>query len=243
MVLSDKHIREALELGKRIRHLQASATYSPGEEIRTGWIWIDPEPNGNQIGSCSVDLRLGQEFAVFKHSRIPYVDVRRLESQDFMMTTRVALGKPFIMQPKEFVLATTVERVELADDIVARLEGRSSLGRLGIIVHATAGVIDPGWYGKIVLELGNHGVMPVALYPGMRICSLTFEETSSIVEVPYRKKVGQKYAGQNRPVASRISGDPDLRGLAKGNQPLLPGVLEWLRSDSALSNNKEEGDD
>lgn len=218
MVLSDKHILEALELGNRL--------HGPGEPaeastIRSEWILIDPHPNRDQLGSCSVDLRLGHEFAVFKHGSVPYVDVRRIDSQDFMAKVRVRQSKPFIMQPKEFVLATTVEHVALAHNILARLEGRSSLGRLGIIVHATAGVVDPGWYGRIVLELANHGVMPVALYPGMRICSLTFERVSSVVDVPYGKKSGQKYAGQSTPVASRISNDPDIARIV---QPYLPGM-------------------
>jgi len=241
VVLSDKDIRKALELGDRLRILQSSANECTMGEANSGWIRIEPKPNGNQFGSCSVDLRLGQEFAVFKHSRVPYVDVKHMDSQDFMMKVKVAWGKPLVMQPKEFVLATTIERVELADDILARLEGRSSLGRLGIIVHATAGIIDPGWYGNIVLELGNHGVMPVALYPGMRVCSLTFERTSSIVEIPYRKKAGQKYAGQSEPVASRISSDPDIE--TEGVQPLLLGLLECLETDGILGDTEEDRSD
>src|ERR1700693_3714905 len=101
---------------------------------------------------------------------------------------------PFTLQPHEFPLAITKEPLELDDDVLGRLEGRSSLGRIGIIVHGTAGLFDPGWIGKATLELSNLGRMPVALYPGMRICSFTFEQLSSRVAVPYRKKVGNKYA-------------------------------------------------
>jgi dCTP deaminase len=97
--------------------------------------------------------------------------------------------------------------LELDDDVLGRLEGRSSLGRIGIIVHGTAGLFDPGWTGKATLELSNLGRMPVALYPGMRICSMTFEQLSTKVAVPYRKKVGNKYAGQERPLASKLASE------------------------------------
>ena len=97
------------------------------------------------------------------------------------------------------------ETLELDDDVLGRLEGRSSLGRIGIIVHGTAGLFDPGWRGKATLELSNLGIMPVALYPGMRICSFTFEQLSSPVSVPYYKKVGNKYAGQTQPLASKLN--------------------------------------
>ena len=113
-------------------------------------------------------------------------------------------GEPFILQPREFVLAITEETLELDDDVLGRLEGRSSLGRIGIIVHGTAGLFDPGWSGKATLELSNLGRMPVALYPGMRICSFTFEQLSTRVEVPYGKKRSNKYAGQTGPLASRL---------------------------------------
>jgi len=109
------------------------------------------------------------------------------------------------MRPGEFCLATTIENLEITDDLVGRLEGRSSLGRLGIIVHSTAARFDPGWSGNPVMELGNIGVMPVALYPGMRICSFTFEQVSSPVDNPYGKKKGAKYTKQTSPVASKLS--------------------------------------
>ena len=100
-----------------------------------------------------------------------------------------------------------METVKLPDDLVGRLEGRSSLGRLGIVVHSTASIFDPGWEGMVVMELGNMGRMPVALYPGMRICSMTFEELTSPAQVPYSRKKAAKYAGQNAPLASKIAAD------------------------------------
>ena len=185
MVLSDVDIRRYLKEGK---------------------IKITPDLPPEQFGSCSVDFRLGEEFSVFEHSRHALIDLREKTAiQDLMRTITVADGEPFILQPREFALAITKETLELDDDVLGRLEGRSSLGRIGIIVHGTAGLFDPGWRGRATLELSNLGVMPVALYPGMRICSFTFEQLSSRVEVPYHKKVGNKYAGQDRPVASRLA--------------------------------------
>jgi|ERR1019366_769994 dCTP deaminase len=171
-------------------------------------IKISPALPPEQFGSCSVDFRLGSEFSVFEHSRHAFIDLRdKTAIQDLMRTIKVPAGEPFIMQPGEFALAITEETLELDDDVLGRLEGRSSLGRIGIIVHGTAGLFDPGWAGKATLELSNLGRMPVALYPGMRICSFTFEQLSSRVAVPYRKKVGNKYAGQERPLASKLASE------------------------------------
>jgi dCTP deaminase len=187
MVLSDVDIKRYIELGK---------------------IRISPDLPPEQFGSCSVDFRLGPEFNVFEHSRHAYIDLReKVGVQDLMKAVIVAPGEPFILQPHEFVLAITEETLELDDDVLGRLEGRSSLGRIGIIVHGTAGLFDPGWRGKATLELSNLGRMPVALYPGMRICSFTFEQLSSPTSVPYYKKAGNKYAGQTRPLASRLVGE------------------------------------
>jgi dCTP deaminase len=187
MVLSDIDIRRYIDEGK---------------------IKISPPLPPEQWGSCSVDFRLGNEFSVFEHSRNAYIDLKESRSiQDLMRTITVGTGEPFILQPREFALAITEEILELDDDVLGRLEGRSSLGRIGIIVHGTAGLFDPGWTGKATLELSNLGRMPVALYPGMRICSFTFEQLSSKVAVPYRKKVGNKYAGQDRPLASKLASE------------------------------------
>lgn len=187
MVLSDVDIRRYLEQGK---------------------IRITPALPSEQMGSCSVDFRLGNEFSVFEHSRHAFIDLKeRTAIQDLMRTITVPQGEPFILQPHEFALAITEETLELDDDVLGRLEGRSSLGRIGIIVHGTAGLFDPGWIGRATLELSNLGRMPVALYPGMRICSFTFEQLSSRAEVPYRKKAGNKYAGQDRPLASKLASE------------------------------------
>jgi dCTP deaminase len=187
MVLSDVDIRHAITEG-RIR--------------------VSPELPPEQFGSCSVDFRLGYEFSVFEHSRHAYIDIRdRAGIQEMMRTVTVAEGEPFILQPNEFALAITLENIEIADDLLGRLEGRSSLGRIGIIVHGTAGLFDPGWRGQATLELSNLGRMPVALYPGMKICSMTFEQLSTPTSQPYHKKPGNKYAGQTRPLASRLSSE------------------------------------
>ena len=155
-----------------------------------------------------MDFRLGPEFSVFEHSRFPFIDLRHKSSvQEMMKTVIVPEGEAFILQPGDFVLAITEEKLELADDILGRLEGRSSLGRIGIIVHGTAGLFDPGWTGKATLELSNLGRVPVALYPGMRICSFTFEQLSTPSSMPYRSKPGNKYAGQTSPLASRLAGE------------------------------------
>ena len=184
MVLSDVDIKRYIEEGK---------------------IRISPELPPEQWGSCSVDFRLGNEFNVFEHSRFPYIDLRSKTAFDGLMRpVMVEAGEPFILQPREFVLAITEEKLELAADVLGRLEGRSSLGRIGIIVHGTAGLFDPGWSGKATLELSNLGRMPVALYPGMRICSFTFEQLSCPSSMPYGSKPSNKYADQSGPLASRF---------------------------------------
>jgi dCTP deaminase len=190
MVLSDVDIHRYLAFGK---------------------IRITPELPPEQFGSCSVDFRLGSEFSVFEHSRHAFIDVREKSAiQDIMRSVHVKEGDPFVLQPREFALAITEENLELDDDVLGRLEGRSSLGRIGIIVHGTAGLFDPGWRGKATLELSNLGIMPVALYPGMRICSFTFEQLSSPTSVPYYKKAGNKYAGQTQPLASRLTAETKI---------------------------------
>src|SRR5690349_2827522 len=182
--------------------------------IAAGKINITPELPPEQFGSCSVDFRLGNEFSVFEYSRHPFIDLKdRTSVQDIMRKVVVKDGEPFVLQPRDFVLAITEETLDLGNDVLGRLEGRSSLGRIGIIVHGTAGLFDPGWRGKATLELSNLGRLPVALYPGMRICSFTFEQLSSPVSVPYYKKAGNKYAGQTSPLASKLTAEVgDSRG-------------------------------
>lgn len=191
MILSDRHIKTALADGR--------ITIRPT---------IDPAV---QLGACSVDLRLGNTFQVFDYSRHPYIDLRSdTPIRDYMRTVEIADDQPFIIQPRGFVLAATLEWLELADDIAGRLEGRSSLARLGIVVHSTAALFEPGWRGCVVLELGNLGLMPVALYSGLRICAMTFEQVSSEVDTPYHSKHGNKYTGQIGPMASKIYQDADI---------------------------------
>jgi len=186
MILSDRDIIEALE---------------------TGRITIDPPPDlAVQLGSVSVDFRLGRTFMVFEHSRHSFIDPRQPQSiGDAMRTIEVAEDEPFIMQPGDFALASTIESLELPSDLLGRLEGRSSIARLGITVHSTAAVFEPGWIGTATMELSNLGRMAVALYPGMRICAFSFETVSSPVMTPYRTKKGNKYAGQITPQASQLS--------------------------------------
>ena len=186
MVLSDRDIRKFLKNGK---------------------IKIRPAPDlKEQLGPCTIDFHLGNIFKIFNHSKYPYIDPRDPSlSAEVMKEIKVKSSDPFIMRPGEFCLATTVQTFELANDVLARLEGRSSLGRLGIIVHSTAARFDPGWIGKPVMELGNIGVMPVALYPGMKICSFTFEQLSSPVDVSYRERKSSKYVGQKAPDASKLA--------------------------------------
>jgi dCTP deaminase len=180
--------------------------------LRAGRIKIDPEPDlATQLGSVSIDFRLGTTFMVFEHSRHSFIDPRRPQSiGEAMRTIEVAEDEPFIMQPGDFALASTIESLELADDLLGRLEGRSSIARLGITVHSTAAVFEPGWVGTATMELSNLGRMAVALYPGMRICAFSFEEVSSPVMTPYRKKAGNKYAGQQTPRPSQLSDESRL---------------------------------
>jgi len=177
------------------------------QALREGRIKISPEPDlEKHLGSCSIDFRLGDTFMVFEHSRFSYIDPRQPQSiGEAMRTLVVPEGEAFIMQAGDFALASTMEALELPDDLLGRLEGRSSIARLGITVHSTAAVFEPGWVGTATMELSNSGRMAVALYPGMRICSFTFEQLTSPALVPYRQKQGNKYAGQIQPRASGLS--------------------------------------
>lgn len=175
--------------------------------IEAGRIKIDPAPNYDvQLGSCSIDMHLGNEFKVFNRSKIPFIDLKNPTSSElFMQDIVIPDNEPFIMQPGDYLLAITKEWLEIADDLIGRIEGRSSLGRLGIIVHGTASVFDPGWRGRPVMELGNLGTLPVAIYPGMRMCAFTFEQLSSPTSKPYYKKLNNKYGNQSNPMASKLS--------------------------------------
>jgi dCTP deaminase len=156
-----------------------------------------------------VDLHLDRSFRVFRNNRYAYIDPRTPQPD---LTELLSIGddEPFILHPGEFVLGQTLEWVELPDDLVARLEGKSSLGRLGLLIHSTAGYVDPGWKGTLTLELSNVANLPIALYYGMRIGQISFFRMSSPVERPYgSKELGSKYQGQSEPTASAFHADFD----------------------------------
>ncbi|HZX49921.1 MAG TPA: dCTP deaminase [Candidatus Paceibacterota bacterium] len=176
--------------------------------IEEGRVRMDPYPDfEKQLGPCSLDLHLGNVMKVFKPSPYPYLDLKRkVDMESLMEEIVVGEGDPFILKPNDFALALTKEDFSLPADLMARLDGRSSLGRLGLVVHSTAARFDPGWSGKAVMELGNLGKMPVILYEGMRICALTFETLSSPAREAYGSSEKRKYTKQSEtPSASRIS--------------------------------------
>lgn len=184
-------------------------------KIAQGDIVIESPENDHavNINASSMDLRLGKYFKIYEHSKMAMLDPMNPEGFQGM-TKLITLdnpGEPFIVQPGEFVLGVTLEKIKISDDLVARVEGRSSLGRLGIIIHSTAGFVDAGFEGTITLEITNINRMPVALYPGMRVCQLAFETMSSKADVPYYAKATSKYQGQVLPQESMISVDPELR--------------------------------
>lgn len=162
-----------------------------------------------QIQPASVDLRLGSEFIIYKPGQIACLDPRDPDTLT-AATETVTVGPDgaFILHPGEFALGSTVERVRIPSDLVARVDGRSSVGRLAIVVHATAGFIDPGFAGQVTLELSNLGRLPVRLYPGMRIAQISLHPLSSAAERPYGPERGSHYHGQMGPVPSRIRLDP-----------------------------------
>ncbi|MBX0293353.1 dCTP deaminase [Haloarcula nitratireducens] len=182
--------------------------------LREGDLVVEPLDDPDiQIQPASVDLRLGREFLEFQHANIPCIHPNAEgEVADYVEETEIEEGGEYILHPGDFVLGTTHERVEIPDDLIAHVEGRSSLGRLAIVVHATAGLCDPGYEGQITLELSNLGTAPVALTPGMRISQLTFTELKNPAERPYGSERGSKYQGQRGPQASKIQGDREFGG-------------------------------
>lgn len=166
----------------------------------------------DQIHASSMDLRLGRFFKVYEHGRVPVLDPRKMSAEkELTRLIEVEGDAAFIVQPGEFVLGVTLEKVKLPNDIVGRVEGRSSLGRLGIVVHSTAGFIDAGFEGTITLEISNLNRMPIALYPQMRVCQLAFEQMSSPASVPYGEKKSAKYQGQEMPQESKVGSDPEFQ--------------------------------
>jgi dCTP deaminase len=181
MILSDRTIREQLAAGR---------------------IAIDPLDD-SCIQPSSVDLRLDRLFRVFLNHTMSVIDVRK-DLSDLTQEVEIADGDAFILHPGEFVLGSTSEKISLPDDIVARIEGKSSLGRLGLLIHSTAGFIDAGFSGHITLELSNVANLPITLYPGMKIGQVSFLAMTTPADVPYGSKaVGSKYQGQRGPTPSR----------------------------------------
>jgi len=181
MVLSDRTIRRLLDEGR---------------------IGIDPYAE-ELLQPSSVDVRVDRLFRVFRNSRYPFIDVK-LEMEELTELVEIDSEEAFILHPGEFVLGSTLERITLPDDLVARLEGKSSLGRLGLLIHSTAGFIDPGWDGHVTLELSNVANLPITIYYGMKIGQLSFVQLSEPAEHPYGTgSLGSKYQGQAGPTPSR----------------------------------------
>jgi dCTP deaminase len=183
MVLSDRSIKEALASGR---------------------IVIDPLGD-DSIQPSSVDLHIDQLFRVFRNHTQSVIDVRESQ-EDLTELIDVGPREPMILHPGEFLLGSTVERVALPNDLVARLEGKSSLGRLGLLIHSTAGFVDAGWDGHLTLELSNVANLPITLYPGMKIGQISFFEMTTPADRPYGSSgLGSKYRGQRGPTPSRYS--------------------------------------
>ena len=171
-------------------------------EIESGRIVLDPYEPEN-IQPASVDVRCDRMFRVFHNGRHPYIDVRK-PMEDLTERVEISGDEPFILHPGEFVLGQTLERVSIPDDLVARLEGKSSLGRLGLLIHSTAGFIDSGFTGNITLELSNVANLPITIYHGMKIGQLSFMQLTEPAAAPYGSGgLGSKYQGQRGPAPSR----------------------------------------
>jgi dCTP deaminase len=165
-------------------------------------IEIDPFDE-SLVQPSSVDVRVDRYFRVFHNARYPYIDVKQ-QQEDLTELVEVDGETPFILHPGEFVLGSTLERIRLPDDLVARLEGKSSLGRLGLLIHSTAGFIDPGWDGHVTLELSNVANLPITIYYAMKIGQVSSVQLSEPAETPYGSEgIGSKYQGQRGPTPSR----------------------------------------
>ncbi|MBM3939608.1 MAG: dCTP deaminase [SAR202 cluster bacterium] len=185
MVLSDRSIRQALQ---------------------SGHIVIKPLGE-NAVQPASVDVRLDRKILVFRNDRVPFIDLRANTER---LTEMVTTGDddPFILHPGQFVLGSTLEHVEVPADLVGRLEGKSSLGRVGLLIHSTAGYVDPGWKGHLTLELSNVSALPITLYYRMKIGQISFLQLTTPAEHLYGSaELGSKYQGQTDPTPSRVSQD------------------------------------
>jgi dCTP deaminase len=183
MVLSDRSIKEALASGRLI---------------------VEPTSD-DCIQPSSVDVHVDRYFRVFRNHTQRVIDVRETQ-EDLTELIDVGPESPMILHPGEFMLGSTTERIGLPDDLVGRLDGKSSLGRLGLVIHSTAGFIDAGWDGHITLELSNVANLPITLYPGMKIGQISFFEMTTAAERPYGSSgLGSKYRGQRGPTPSRYA--------------------------------------
>src|SRR5215471_19563654 len=167
--------------------------------VESGRIVVEPFDD-SLMQPSSLDVRVDRLFRVFRNSRYPYIDVKQAQ-EELTELVEVDGDDPFILHPGEFVLGSTLERIVLPDDLVARLEGKSSLGRLGLLIHSTAGFIDPGWDGHVTLELSNVANLPITIYPGMKIGQISFFRLTTPAETPYGSKGKGKYQGQKGPTA------------------------------------------
>lgn len=171
-------------------------------ELASGRVLLEPFDDA-MVQPSSVDVRLDRFFRLFDNHKYPVIDPAQ-DQPDLTRLVEVAPDEPFVLHPGEFVLGATHERVTLPDDVAARLEGKSSLGRLGLLTHSTAGFIDPGFTGHVTLELSNVATLPITLWPGMKIGQLCFFRLSSPAENPYGSGAsGSRYQGQRGPTASR----------------------------------------
>ncbi len=182
--------------------------------IQEGKIKIAPKPNYDQISGVTLDVRLSNKFRVFQDHAAPYIDLSGAKESvqkalDSVMSDEITIGEneSFYLHPGELAIAVTHESITLPDNIVGWLDGRSSLARLGLMVHVTAHRIDPGWSGQIVLEFFNSGKLPLALKPKMKIGAISFETLSGSAEKPYNARIDAKYKDQAGATASRISSD------------------------------------
>jgi dCTP deaminase len=174
-----------------------------GRLLGEGRIEVEPYDE-SLMQPSSLDVRVDRYFRVFRNSRYPYIDVKQ-EQEELTELVEIDDETPFILHPGEFVLGSTLERVKLPDDLVARLEGKSSLGRLGLLIHSTAGFIDPGWDGHVTLELSNVANLPITIYEGMPIGQISFMRMDGPVARPYgSRETGSKYQGQAEPTPSRF---------------------------------------
>jgi dCTP deaminase len=178
------------------------------ESLASGRISVDPYDE-TCLQPSSIDLRVDRFFRVFENHRYPHIDPRTRQ-EDLTTIVETPPGEAFVLHPGEFVLGSTLERVHLGDDVVARLEGKSSLGRLGLLIHSTAGFVDAGFEGHLTLELSNVANLPIAIHPGMRIGQISFYQMTTPADHPYgSKEAGSKYQGQRGPTPSRVHRDFD----------------------------------